>query len=103
MVEVKGKCPTINLCNHFILFCSNVLKQRRIEQEKLSEKSSDKAVVSSLEQQNLDAVVRKLAVVRETRTNSIKMVATNEPKAKHKTWKPVRYSSRGSFSCSDRA
>lgn len=77
-----------------IYFDSNILKQRRIEQEKknLLEKISGKED-SPLEQQGLDAVVRKSKVIQATRTNSIKTISVNETKVK--PWKPVRHSLRG--------
>jgi len=84
-------CHQIHLS---IYFDSNILKQRRIEQEKKSllEKIVGKGD-SPLEQQGLDAVVRKSKVIQATRTNSVKTISANETKVK--PWKPVRQSLRG--------
>lgn len=76
---------------HFYLlkyFDSNILKQRRIEQEgkNLLGKISGKGD-SPLEQQGLDAAVARKSTI------SMKTISANETKAK--PWKPVRHSLRG--------
>ena len=95
----EGYVSNCWLCHqiHFYLsiyYDSNILKQRRIEQEKKSllEKIVGKGD-SPLEQRGLDAVVRKSKVIQATRTNSVKTISANETKVK--PWKPVRQSLRG--------